>query len=119
MRDRETRALLRSIVIKQWIKTTSRNCMALLSEAPNLNRLRIENGVFNDSDSGKAVKSFHAESYKFLEAVGNAKGKNDAAVDILIFGKKAFTFKDDDKQVKPWSKQLLDEFKDNLRAKLT
>ncbi|KAK5116284.1 hypothetical protein LTR85_009256 [Meristemomyces frigidus] len=112
------RPLLRSLEIKTYIKTTSRNAMHFLAEARNLGRLHIDQGVFNEGDPLKAAKAFHADACKFLEAIGNAKGSKDAGVDVLEFGKQAFQFKDDKKNLKPWAEELVEEFKENLRGKL-
>ncbi|KAK4550057.1 hypothetical protein LTR36_003024 [Oleoguttula mirabilis] len=112
------RPLLHSLEIKTYIKTTSRNAMHFLSEARNLSRLRIEQGVFSEGDPNKAAKVFYADAYKFLEAIGAAKGIKDAGVDVLDFGKTAFTFKDDKKVAKPWAEGLVAEFKENLRGRL-
>jgi len=112
------RPLLHSLEIKTFIKTTSRNAMHFLAEAKNLTQLRIDSGVFNEGDPVKAAKAFYADAYKFLEAIGSEKGDKDAGVDVLEFGKTAFTFKDEKKNPKPWAEALVTEFKENLRQKL-
>lgn len=112
------RPLLRSLEIRTFIKTTSRQAMHFLAESPHLQRLRIETSVFAEGDPTKAAKTFYADAYKFLEAVGAAKGSKDAGVDVLDFGKQAFTYKDEKKATKPWADALVAEFKENLRGKL-
>ncbi|KAK3112228.1 hypothetical protein LTR53_011723 [Teratosphaeriaceae sp. CCFEE 6253] len=112
------RARLTSLHVKSYIKASSRNAMYTLAGAKNLTRLHISSGVFADGDPGKAAKQFYADAYKFLESIGAAKGDKTAGVDVLQFGKQAFTFKDDKKNVKPWTAPLIVEFKENLRIKL-
>lgn len=109
---------LRSVEIKNYIKTTSRNSMHFLAEAKNIQQLHIDNGVYSEGDPPKAAKMFYQDAYKFLEAVGNAKGDKQAAVDVLSFGKGAFKWKDDKKTEKPWADSLVEEFKEDLKAKL-
>ena len=105
--------------IKAYVKTTSRNAMNLLAESPNIKRLHIESSVSSEKDAGKAAKMFYADSYKFLEAVGAAKNDKKAGVDVLSFGKQAFTHKEGEKKlVRPWDDELVEKFKADLKAKL-
>ena len=112
------RPLLRSLELKAYIKTSSRNALHLLAEAKNITRLRINSGVFAEGDPGKGAKVFYADAYKFLEAIGTARGNKDAGVDVLEFGKQALTFKDEKKNVRPWADTQVEELKENLKAKL-
>ncbi|KAK3675775.1 hypothetical protein LTR78_004416 [Recurvomyces mirabilis] len=109
---------LKSLTIKNYIKTSSRNSMHFLAEAKNLTRLHFEAGVFGEGDPVKAAKQFYADAYKFLEAIGAGKGDKTAGVDVLSFGKEALQSKDDKKNLKPWSDVLVEEFKENLRLKV-
>ncbi|KAK5113082.1 hypothetical protein LTR62_003661 [Meristemomyces frigidus] len=110
--------LLKSLSIKSYIKGTSRNSMHFLAEARNLTRLYFESGVFAEGDPNKAAKAFYADAYKFLEAIGAARGDKAAGVDVLGFGKEALQFKDEGKVLRPWEPELVEEFKENLRLKL-
>ena len=92
--------------------------MHFLAEARNLSALHFETGVFGEGDPPKAVKMFYQDAYKFLEAIGTAKGRKDAGVDVLSFGPLALQFKDEKKHPKPWSTALVQEFKDELKGKL-
>ena len=92
--------------------------MHFLSGARHINKLRIDSGVYGEGDPVKAAKAFHADAYKFLEAVSAAKNSKDAGVDVLEFGINALQHKDDKKTSKPWPKQLHDEFCEELRSKL-
>ena len=112
------RTLLRALEIKLWVKTSSRNALHFLADARHLQRVRFETAVFNEGDPVKACKSFYADAYKFLEAIGAAQGDRCAGVDCLEFGRMAMTFKDEKKVAKPWKAELVEEFKENLRAKL-
>lgn len=100
--------------------------MHFLAEAQNLARLRIESGVYCGSepaDPAKAAKTFYADAYKFLEAVGG-KGKGeegggkDAGVDLLEFGRLALVCRDEKKVVKPWDQEKVQEFWECLRERL-
>lgn len=108
-----------SINLKAYVKTQSKNAMNMLAESSRIKSLYIDSGVFGEGDPAKAAKAFYADAYKFLEAVGAAKGDKTAGVDVLSFGKAAFTYRDDKKATKPWSSALVEEFKDNLKEKLT
>lgn len=109
---------LTNLRMKSYIKTSSRNAMLNLAKATNLTRLHIESGVFSEGDPNKAAKGFHTEAGKFLEAIGAKKGDRTAGVDVLSFGKQAFTFKDEKKQPRPWTDDMMEEFKKHLKAKL-
>lgn len=112
------RARITDLSIKMFVKTTSRNALHFLAEAAQIKRLHIDSGICNEGDPIKAAKAFFTDAYKFLEAAGAAKGDKAAGVDVLSFGKQAFKYKDDSGTLKPWANGLVDEFKDNLRAKL-
>ena len=112
------RPRLTKVTIKNFVKTTSRNAMNFLTESPNITSLHIENAIFTEGDPVKAAKAFDADSHKFLEAVGARKGDKTGGVDVLSFGKKAFTLKDDKKNIKDWPDAMLEEFKTYLKDKL-
>ncbi|TKA72203.1 hypothetical protein B0A55_06964 [Friedmanniomyces simplex] len=112
------RPLLKSLHIKTYIKTTSRNAMHFLADSRNLTQLHIDASVFSEGDPAKAAKTFYADAYKFLESIGAAKGEKTAGVKVLEFGRQAFQFKDDKKNAKPWASALVEEFRENLRNKL-
>jgi hypothetical protein len=63
---------------------------------------------------------FHNEAYRFLEAMATAQGRKDAGIDMMSFGKQAFTYKDkkNNEQIKPWAEGTVNDFKEALRAKL-
>ena len=115
---KDVRPHITSVTIHPWVKTTSKTAMGILAESPRISSLTIDSGVYNEGDPAKAAKQFYDHAYKFLEAVGAAKGDPTAGVDVLEFGKQAFKYKDDKKNEKSWSHQLVEEFKDALREKL-
>lgn len=93
--------------------------MSFLSDATNIQRLRIDVGIVtNESDPAKAAKTVYLDMYKFLEAIGTAKGDKAAGVGVLSLGKQALTFKDKKGEVKNYTEEMADEFKENLKAKL-
>lgn len=106
------------ISINAWVKTQSRNAMHHLAQFENLTHLHINSGIFAEGDPAKAAKHFYGESYKFLEAVGARKGNKQAGLDIISFGKQAFTYKDDKKAARPWSEEMVKDFRKNVKAKL-
>ena len=112
------RPRLQSVVIKSWVKTTSRNAMNFLAESGGLRSLHIEGGVTTDDDPAKVAKAFYADACKFLEAVTVAKGDKQAGVDVLSFGPRAFQVKGEDKKLAPWHDESVQDFKDNLKAKI-
>ncbi|KAK0258918.1 hypothetical protein LTR48_006213 [Friedmanniomyces endolithicus] len=112
------RPRLKSLSIKTYIKTTSRNAMHFLADSRNLTKLRIDTNIFSEGDPAKAAKAFYADAYRFLENIGAAKGDKVAGVDVLEFGKQALQYKDDKKNAKPWSSVMVEEFKELLRNKL-
>ena len=112
------RPLVTKVVFNAWVKTQSRNAMHNLARFPNLTHLHINSGVFAEGDPTKAAKHFYGEAYKFLEAVGARKSDKQGGMNVISFGKQAFTYKDDKKVAKPWSEDLVKEFRKNVKAKL-
>lgn len=93
--------------------------MHFLSDATNIQRLRIDIGVAtNEPDPPKAAKGVHGDMYKFLEAIGTAKGDKAAGVDVLSLGKQALTFKDKKGEARNYTEEMVEEFKETLKAKL-
>ncbi|KAF2163868.1 hypothetical protein M409DRAFT_25643 [Zasmidium cellare ATCC 36951] len=110
---------LHSIALKNYAKTSARNAMHFLADATNLQRLRIDQGVVvNEQDTAKAAKNVYGDMYKFLETVGAVRGDKAAGVELLSFGKGALTWKDKKGEVRNYSEEMVEEFKENLRAKL-
>ncbi|KAK4499447.1 hypothetical protein PRZ48_009961 [Zasmidium cellare] len=110
---------LSSISLKNYAKTSARNAMHFLSAATNITTLRIDQGmVSNESDPAKAAKTIYGDMYKFLDAIGAARGDKTAGVDVLSFGKGALTYKEKKGEVKNWDEGMVEEFRENLRAKL-
>ncbi|KAM3419858.1 hypothetical protein BST61_g3187 [Cercospora zeina] len=113
-----------SITVKNYQKSTVRTAFNVLAECKNLQRLRFDAGVFGEGDPQKAAKALFGDAHKFLQAMGTAKGRKDAGVDILSFGKQALTLKadttknKDEKATKPWPDHMVSEMKECLKAKL-
>lgn len=121
--ESEVRPHLVNITLKAWVKTTARNAMRILADSPNIKTFHIDSGVFNEGDPAKAAKIFFDDSRKFLESIGAKKGDKEAGVDVIEFGPQALTLKGDDKNgfnkgAKPWPDTMVEEFKEELRAKL-
>lgn len=91
--------------------------MAMLATCPNLQRVHIGGGVGVNADPKKAAVSFFKEAKRFLEAMGSAHGNRYSGIDLLSFGKKCFTLKEDD-GIRSWDDEECEEFVTILRAKL-
>lgn len=124
------RARLTNIVVNTWVKTTSRNTMLLLCESRNLRHLHIDSNVFSEGDPAKAARYFFSEAGKLLDTLAAAKGGGpgagvddrpevkEAAAEIVTFGPKALTYKDDGGKSRGWGGQMKEEFKKALVAKM-
>ena len=114
------RPRITNISIKSYLKTSARNAMHFLAESPAITNLYIESGVYAGDAPAKAAKEFYDAAYKFLEAVGARKGDKTAGVDALVFGKGALTFKpgEDKKKRELWDEEMVEEFKEELKARL-
>lgn len=110
--------LLREIEIKSFVKTQARNCLNALAACENLTKFHIDAGVSSDSDVGKAARSFWGEASKFLEAMSAKRGEKGSGVEVLSFGRQAFTTKNDKNALTPWSDSMRDAFVEALRAKM-
>jgi len=62
-------------------------------------------------------KSAAAPKTKKPEFIGRPGRKSDA-LDVLVFGKKALQFKDEDKELCVYDEEMMEEFTDALKAKL-
>lgn len=112
-------ARLHSIALKNYSKPSARIAMSFLSEATNLQRLRIDVGMItNESEPTKAAKAIYTDLYKFLEAIGTVKGDKAAGVDVLSIGKQALTYKDKKNEARNYTEEMVEEFKEALKAKL-
>ena len=108
------RARIQFVDVKLYQKANARNAFNLLSEAPNLKKLKFEAGVTSETDPAKAAKTFYSECFKFLKTIGAAKGDPPAGVDILHFTKAAFAPKEGKNT---WTDDMVAEFKEALKEK--
>ncbi|KAK5154045.1 hypothetical protein LTR04_006097 [Oleoguttula sp. CCFEE 6159] len=113
----DMRSRLRNIRVKTYAKASSSNALHFLADSKDLQKLHFETGVSSDATPEKAAKAFRAEAYRFLEAIGAAKGDKDAGVDILSFGARCFTVKEN-ASARPWTATEHEEFRDLLKEKL-
>lgn len=82
-------ALLTDITIKAWGYTKAHKAMnfpafTMLGSAVNLQSLYISCRIHWDGPKGVA-KQIYRDGHHYLEAIGNAKGRYDAAVEVLDF----------------------------------
>ncbi|USP82098.1 uncharacterized protein yc1106_09372 [Curvularia clavata] len=79
---------LKSIRIMGWLHsrgkiTYNHACFALLAWATNLTSLHIESPIGYWRSTNLGVDQFYRDAFPWIEAFGTAKGKRDAAIDIL------------------------------------
>ena len=124
-----TKANLRKLNVKSYIKTTSRTALQLLAGSPHVSYLNFDLGVAGQDDTAKAAKDFHTDAERFFDAVYVEKKKSEKnknfekrdVVDILSFGREAFKRKLDKEKggkAKAWDEDMREEFFENLKAKL-
>jgi len=82
-------ATLTDLVIKGWGYTKAHKAMnfpafTMLGSAVNLESLYIDCRIHWDGPKGVA-RQIYRDGHHFLEAIGAAKGKYDAAVELLSF----------------------------------
>ncbi|KAH0024679.1 hypothetical protein KCU78_g4974, partial [Aureobasidium melanogenum] len=71
-----------------------------------------------NSTPQKAAKNFFTESGRLLQAIVNAAdGDKDAALDVVTFGKKCFTIKEEDDVVE-WDNEHIEDFAEQITDKL-
>lgn len=93
----------------------------MLSESANLQRLHIDAGLSFNSTPAKTAKQFWADAYRFLQAMGAAKGDKAAGMDMITFGAgaKCFSFRQEgQKNPRPFSEDEVREFRELVGAKL-
>jgi hypothetical protein len=68
------------------------SCFAVLVWAINLKTLRLDKPSDYARDAKNAANKFYRDAFPWLEAVGIAKGKVDAGVDVLKIDAEAFNY---------------------------
>lgn len=117
--------LLKDITIVNWItsgafKPYSHCCFTALLLAPNLESLKILgnlNVAWNGDGPTGIARQVYENAFPWIEAVGAAKGKYDAALDILHIAPFNFTYKIE--YPKTWDEaKNTEKFQDELRKYL-
>ncbi|SMY24740.1 unnamed protein product [Zymoseptoria tritici ST99CH_1A5] len=117
--SKSTVSHLTSIEIKSWVKASARNALHMLSSATALTRLHFEAGVVTgEDDPKKAANAFWKDGYKFLEAFGKERGNKEAGIEVLSFGKGALQMKDSGGTPKNYTVEMVEVFKEELKAKM-
>ncbi|KAG9560226.1 hypothetical protein KCU71_g9105, partial [Aureobasidium melanogenum] len=81
-------------------------------------KITIIGGVGVNCTPQKAAKNFFTESGRLLQAIVNAAdGDKDAALDVVNFGKKCFTIKEEDDIVE-WDNEHIEDFVEQITDKL-
>ncbi|KAG9745395.1 hypothetical protein KCU73_g7895, partial [Aureobasidium melanogenum] len=114
----DARKAMSTITITSYIKATAMPCMNMLADCRNLQKITIIGGVGVNSTPQKAAKNFFTESGRLLQAIVNAAdGDKDAALDVVNFGKKCFTIKEEDDIVE-WDNEHIEDFVEQITDKL-
>ncbi|KAK5172013.1 uncharacterized protein LTR77_003650 [Saxophila tyrrhenica] len=116
--EESLKSKLNNIEIKNFVKTQSRNALNNLSNCPNITRLHIDTGVSGDGEPVKAAKTFWLDASKFLEAASARMGEKGAGVEVLSFGRQAFTSKEGKGTAQPWPEEMRKEFIEELKGKM-
>lgn len=84
----KTRSLLETISILSWGRTQSHKALnhpglTMLTEAVNLKRLHFNIRIAGRGEPRRVARQIYRDGFHWLEAVGSAKGKKDAAVELI------------------------------------
>ncbi|KAH0369284.1 hypothetical protein KCU65_g3397, partial [Aureobasidium melanogenum] len=114
----DARKAMSTITITNYVKATAMPCMNMLADCRNLTKITIIGGVGVNSTPQKAAKNFFTESGRLLQAiVHTASGDKDAALNVVNFGKKCFTMKEEDEMV-GWDDENIETFVEEVTDKL-
>jgi hypothetical protein len=109
---------LRHIKIKHYQKNNARTALNLLVDAERIESVTIESGIASDGDVKRAAKTFHMDTFKFLEAMAGRHGKKEADLTgVFKLGKLALAIKDGSK-LRQWSSDKVREFEVAVIAKM-
>lgn len=86
-------ALLKEVSIKEWGFSTGHKAMnhpalTMLASAVNLDHLYLECAIHSWGSMQQVARQFFRDGHHFLEYLGSAKGRRDAAVEIVSLGEK-------------------------------
>lgn len=118
------RANITDLIVRGWgnyskvQQTLNRPALTMLADAVNLKRINLDCGIIFDRDPNKLAKKLYRDGFHWLEAVGAAKGKFDAGIDLVEIGDRNF-FLDPTPENKPTLDKLREEFKTELRRLLS
>lgn len=84
----KTRSLLEIISIRNWGRTKSHKALnhpglTMLAGAVNLKRLHFDTRIAGGGGPQRVARQIYRDGFHWLEAVGSAKGKKDAAVELI------------------------------------
>ena len=84
----KNRANITDLILKGWgytkaHKALNHPALTMLVDAVNLRRFKLDCEIFWRSEPKRIAKQVYRDGFHWLEAVGAAKGKFDAAVDIV------------------------------------
>ncbi|GAB7354710.1 hypothetical protein MBLNU459_g5127t1 [Dothideomycetes sp. NU459] len=112
------RSMLTSLVVIQYNQKSALAAFNVLADSKNsIQKLRILDGLGKNQTPEKAAKAFFADARTFLQVVGKAKGNPFAGVELLSYGERCFTVKENN-ELRPWDEDEIEEFEKALKDKL-
>ena len=121
----KNRATITELIVESWdtttvYKTMKHPALTMLVDAVNLTRLRLGCQTLYSDDPKRVAKQLYRDGFHWLEAAGVAKGRFDAAVDVVEipdWDLNSYLFPG--RERKPTSDELREEFKAELRRLLS
>ena len=114
----KVRHALVNIDIVNYQKTTALPAMTMLSECKNIQRIHIVGGLGVNMNAEKAAKQFYNDAHRFFQIIGQLRNDPFAGIDMLSFGSKCFSMKDEDGVQTEWDDEEVDDFTEALRKRL-
>lgn len=123
----QNRAILVDLTVKGWGYSKAHKAMnhpafTLLAGAVNIQRLRMDCKIHWGGGPHSIATQFYRESFHFLQGVGSAKGKFDAAVELIEIPSEHFErygYRLHGKYEPPTYEEDMEEFRSVLRKLLS
>ncbi|KAF2126526.1 hypothetical protein P153DRAFT_297883 [Dothidotthia symphoricarpi CBS 119687] len=114
-------SLLKRIRLLGWgdgrgTKPYNHACFAVLVWATNLSKVSIDTHMGYHRSTKKVAERIYRDAFPWLEAVGMAQGKVDAAVDILDLSEDSYRFVSTNSDVEEVTKEIGDHLRTILEA---
>lgn len=119
---------LQELRLLQWgygraLKAYNHSCFALLASATNIKTFHFDtNAGWRSSDPKWTAEQLYRDAFPWLEAIGVAKGKVDAAIDVVQMNEEGFQKRRFNQPAQTWKLVPQDEcmktFRDTLSSML-